>query len=75
MEKRQCVPSLTCLSTININRLRDPHALGYAAHKLIQSQGGYQVIAEKTGIAAGALKGRMIDAIRRAALKVANAEI
>jgi hypothetical protein len=49
--------------------------LGYGAHKAIQAAGGYGKIAGMAGDAGAVLKGRMIEALRRAAAKVAQAEI
>jgi hypothetical protein len=49
--------------------------LGYLAHKSILGAGGYAKVAADTGIAGTALKGRMMDAIRAALGKVAEAEV
>jgi hypothetical protein len=49
--------------------------LGYGAHKLIQNAGGYGKVAGLAGEAGAAVKGRMIDALRRALAKAAQAEI
>ncbi len=49
--------------------------IGYAAHKAIQAAGGYRAVANTVGVGGGTLKGRMIDAIRAAAAKLAKAEV
>ena len=49
--------------------------LGYGAHKAIQTAGGYGKIAGMAGDAGAAVKGRMMDALRRALAKAAQAEI
>ena len=48
--------------------------LGYGAHKAIRAAGGYGKIAGMAGEAGAVLKG-MIDALRRAAARVAQSEM
>ena len=47
----------------------------YGAHRAIQAVAGYSKVASMAGNAGAVLKGRMIEALRRALAKAAQAEI